>query len=257
MFEILTDIVLLIRRKKKVKPGGPLARLAAETRRKERAMKSLTSILTGLAFGAALLSLTATATGQETTEPTAETEAAAAEAEAEVEEVSEQLEVLGVKIDLAGDKAAATAGGTPAGAVDPNLQALLDHKVELARAQSPPKFEDGVVAIIVPIAFFAMIVLMVFLPLYLRNRRRALESEVQRGAIEAGLQFIPELPAAPLKKRNDRRTGLILAGIGVAAAVPLALVGLLQAAAFGLAPVVLGIVYFVVGTLLPSPATSD
>jgi hypothetical protein len=112
------------------------------------------------------------------------------------------------------------------------------------------------VAILVPIGFFAMVVLMVFLPLFMRNRRRKTDAEVQRTAIEAGMQFIPELPAKPLKQRNDKRTGLILAGIGVAAAVPLALIGQLQVAAFGLAPVILGAVYVVVGTFLPSAAAS-
>ena len=61
-------------------------------------------------------------------------------------------------------------------------------------------------------------------------------------------------PFPPLKPRNDRRTGALLAGLGVALAVPCALIGQTQVALFGLAPVLLGVVYFLVGTLLPSPS---
>lgn len=219
-------------------------------------MSKLTTILTGLAFGAAALCLTASAIGQET-EAAADTDGAAAEAAIEtaaerVDEVGEQIEELGAKIDDAAE-GVAQGSGAAAGKLDPNLEALLRHREAMRR---PPDFQGGAVAIVVPIAFFAMLVLMIFLPLYLRNRRRAVDAELQRKAIEAGMQFIPELPAAPLKPRNDRRTGLIIAGVGVALAVPLALIGQLQVAAFGLAPVILGLVYVLVGVFLPSPAST-
>jgi hypothetical protein len=127
----------------------------------------------------------------------------------------------------------------------------------VARVEARHHLSDGnggAVAIVVPIAFFTLVGMLVFLPLFLRNRRRALDASVQAKAIEAGMQYVPALPAPPLKPRNDRRTGAILAGIGVALAVPLALIGQTQVAVFGLAPVLLGVVYFLVGTLLPSPS---
>jgi len=221
-------------------------------------MRRVTTIATGLAFGAALLCLTASAFGQEAVdETTTDADEAAAgaaieAAEARVAEVGEQIEALGAKVDRAAE-VAAPGSGTVADKLDPNLEALLRHREAMRR---PPDFQGGAVAIVVPIAFFSMLVLLVFLPLYLRNRRRAVDAELQRRAVEAGMQFIPELPAAPLKQRNDRRTGLIIAGLGVALAVPLALIGQLQVAAFGLAPVILGLVYVLVGVFLPSPAPS-
>jgi len=123
-----------------------------------------------------------------------------------------------------------------------------------ARPESVPM--DGAVAIVVPVAFFAMLVLMVFLPLYMRNRRRAVDAQLQRKAIEAGMQFIPQLPPPPPRPRHDKRTGVIVAGLGVALAVPLALIGRTEIAVFGLAPVILGLAYFLVGAFLPSPPSS-
>jgi hypothetical protein len=237
-----------------MKPASPLARHAGETWRKERMMTKLTTILTGLAFGAAALCLTASAIGQESGGGTAGERAAVEDAietaGERVDAVAGEIEALGEKIDEA---AAGTAAGAVAGEVDPNLEAVLRHREAMRR---PPDFQGGAVAIVVPVAFFAMMVLMVFLPLYLRNRRRAVDAELQRKAVEAGMQFIPELPAAPLKHRNDKRTGLVIAGVGVALAVPLALIGQLQIAAFGLAPVILGLVYVLIGAFLPTPASS-
>lgn len=219
-------------------------------------MRRLTSILTGLAFFSAALCLTASAVAQETGDAEVGDEAAAEvaleSAEQQVDQVGQQIEALGAKIEEATD-AAAKGSATSTGALDPNLEAMLRHREAMRR---PPDFQGGAVAIVVPIAFFAMIVLMVFVPLFLRNRRRAVDAELQRKAVEAGMQFIPELPAAPLKQRNDKRTGLIIAGLGVAAAVPLALIGQLQVAAFGLAPVILGLVYVLVGAFLPTPAST-
>jgi hypothetical protein len=217
-------------------------------------MRKLTTILTGLALGAAVLCLTASAIGQETGEPTAADEAAAEEA---IESAGDKVEAVGARIDTLGAKidqaASDAASGAAAGELDPNLEALLRHREAMRR---PPDFQGGAVAIVVPIAFFSMLVLMVFVPLYLRNRRRAVDAELQRKAVEAGMQYIPELPAVPLKPHNDKRTGLIIAGVGVALAVPLALIGQLQIAAFGLAPVILGLVYVLIGAFLPSPASS-
>ena len=55
----------------------------------------------------------------------------------------------------------------------------------------------GAVAIVVPIAFFTLVAALVFLPLFMRNRRRALDAQVQAKAIEAGMQYVPPLPAPP------------------------------------------------------------
>ena len=220
-------------------------------------MRKLTTILTGLAFGAAALCLTANAIGQQTGEPTAADQAAAEEAiesaGEKVDAVGAQIEAMGAKIDEA---ATGNAAGAASGGLDPNLEAVLAHRERMREMHGPPDLQGGAVAIIVPIAFFSMLVLLVFLPLYLRNRRRAVDAELQRKAVEAGMQFIPELPAAPLNPRNDKRTGLIIAGVGMALAVPLALIGQLQVAAFGLAPVILGLVYVLVGAFLPTPASS-
>jgi len=214
-------------------------------------MSKLTTILTGLAFGAATLCLTASAVGQQA-------EAAAEEAIEKVGDrvgaVGERIEALGAEVDEAA--AGPTGAGASAGTPDPDLEAVLAHREKMREMHGPPDFQGGAVAIVVPLAFFSMLVLMVFVPLYLRNRRRAVDAELQRKAVEAGMQFIPELPAAPLKQRNDKRTGLIIAGVGVALAVPLALIGQLQIAAFGLAPVILGLVYVLVGAFLPSPAST-
>lgn len=150
---------------------------------------------------------------------------------------------------------AETAGSAGAASVaEPAAGGSGNFQLKVDTAHHGNGDNGGAVAIVVPIAFFTLVAMLVFLPLFLRNRRRALDAQVQAKAIEAGMQYVPALPAPPLKRRNDRRTGALLAGVGVALAVPLALIGQTHVAVFGLAPVLLGVVYFLVGTLLPSPS---
>jgi hypothetical protein len=103
--------------------------------------------------------------------------------------------------------------------VDPNLAALLDHRRNMQALRHGPGGDGGAVAILVPLGFFACVFGLVFVPLLLRHRRRRLEADLQSRAIEAGMQYVPELPARPLPVRNDKRTGALLAAVGAAFAV--------------------------------------
>ncbi|MFO8070615.1 MAG: DUF6249 domain-containing protein [Polyangia bacterium] len=146
-------------------------------------------------------------------------------------------------------------GGTSSepGKADPNLAALLDHRRNMEALRHGPAGEGGAVAILVPLGFFACVFGLVFVPLLLRHRRRRLEADLQSRAIEAGMQYVPELPARPLPVRNDKRTGALLAAVGVAFAVPTALVGATQVAVFGLAPAIIGVGYVLIGLFLQPP----
>ena len=113
-----------------------------------------------------------------------------------------------------------------------------------------PANDSVVVSVIVPLGFFSMIAIIVIAPLILRKRRREVDASVQKAAIEKGMQYIPELPAPAPRVRNDKRTGLIIAGVGLATLVPLLLAGHSTWALVGLAPMLLGAVYFLTGVLL-------
>ncbi|MDJ0763411.1 MAG: DUF6249 domain-containing protein [Myxococcota bacterium] len=139
---------------------------------------------------------------------------------------------------------------TAASAADPNLQAYFEHKERMLVEKGKMGDPDTVVAVTVPTALFAMTVLIVVLPLYFRNKRRRVDAEIQKKAVEAGLQFIPELPGTPPRQTNDKRTGLLIAAIGIAGSVPLALYGYPREAVFGLAFVFLGGAYFLAGKYL-------
>jgi len=203
--------------------------------------------LINIAAIAALFQLVgADAFAQDKTEP----EALKAVTE-KIEEMDEKMERAGEALSKATESledASKSAGtGKVTKEVDPNLKAYLEYKHQKLLLDDGP---SAPVEVLVPIASFAMIVLLVFLPLYLRNRKRVAEAEVQKKAIEAGLQFIPEIPNPPKSAHNDKRTGLLLAGIGIAAAVPIALFGYPKYAVFGLAFVFLGIAYFLAGKYL-------
>ena len=178
--------------------------------------------------------------------------------DAKIDGLDDGIDRIGRAVGAATEDAPATAGtpatkGAAPGPADPDLAALLEHRRSVEAMRHNPANNQGAVAILVPIAFFTLVAMLVFIPLFLRNRRRALDAAVQRAAIEAGQQYIPELPARPLPRRNDRRTGAIVAGVGVALAAPFLALGHPEVAVFGLAPIVLGVVYFLVGALLPAP----
>ena len=144
--------------------------------------------------------------------------------------------------------------GAAAGEADPNLVTLLAHRRNMEALRHGPGADGGAVAIVVPLGFFALLFGLVFVPLLLRHRRRRIEAELQARAIEAGMQFVPELSSRPLPRHNDKRTGALLAGLGLAFALPTALIGAESVAVFGLAPVVLGLAYALIGFFLPAPS---
>jgi len=140
------------------------------------------------------------------------------------------------------------------GAVDPGLEALLDHREKLASMRVATGADSQLVPILVPVAFFAALAAIVIVPLILRKKRREIDAEVQKAAMEKGMQYVPEIPAPKRPAPNDRRTGLLLAGLGLAALLPLLLAGFTQWCVVGLAPIVLGAVYYLAGVLLSPKA---
>jgi hypothetical protein len=131
------------------------------------------------------------------------------------------------------------------------LAALSAAAPVLADGAGQGSGDPPAVAIVVPLAFFAALVAIVVVPLVLRKKRREIDAAVQRAAIEKGMQYVPELPAPRRPARDDKRTGLLLAGLGLAAVLPLFLAGYRQWALVGLAPIVLGAAFYLVGVLLP------
>jgi hypothetical protein len=219
-------------------------------------------IRTEILAGVVMLSGLGAAASAQAQDPSAE-DATASEATAGPAENTKRLErmeasagAVGKALDDLGaalERARAGSQAAP-GEADPNLVALLAHRRNMEALRHGPGAEGGAVAIAVPLGFFAMLFGLVFVPLLLRHRRRRIEADLQARAIDAGMQFVPELPARPLPLRNDKRTGALLAGLGIAFALPTALAGATPVAVFGLAPVVLGLAYVLIGFFLPAPA---
>lgn len=86
---------------------------------------------------------------------------------------------------------------------------------------------EGLVAILVPLGFFAMIVALAVLPRYFQSRERQKVAEAVKVAIEKGQSLPPEMmdaltrgagPIHPTPER-DLRKGLICLGVGVGLAL--------------------------------------
>jgi hypothetical protein len=200
------------------------------------------------------LGATATARAQDRVEEN--TGASPAEAEVGLDNVESSAASVGTALSDLGAALERVRVGSDAeaGEADPNLLALLAHRRNMEALRHGPGAEGGAVAIVVPLGFFALLFGLVFVPLLLRHRRRRIEAELQARAIDAGMQFVPELPSRPLPRHDDKRTGALLAGLGLAFAVPTALIGAESVAVFGLAPVVLGLAYALIGFFLPAPS---
>jgi hypothetical protein len=69
--------------------------------------------------------------------------------------------------------------------------------------------------IIVPLAFFALVLVIVIVGINARHKRRLLEHQQRMLAIEKGLPLPPTLVEEQPKIRNPYRTPLIWAGLGL------------------------------------------
>jgi hypothetical protein len=169
------------------------------------------------------------------------------------DKLEENLETLAEAEKLVDE---ATAAATKAGGVgpiaDPTLVEMMKHKERMQELKAEIPNVGQMIAVPITISFFIAVILMVVLPLRLRAKRRAIDAELQAKAVEAGLQFIPEIPAAPLRKRNDKRTGILVASLGAGGLAAFALIGEMTAAAFGVIPLFLGVAYYVVGSMMPN-----
>ncbi len=102
------------------------------------------------------------------------------------------------------------------------------------------------------VGFFGTIILAIVVPLVIGHRRRNREIELQKLALEKGVTVIPEVPQAePVRPKNDKRTGVLLIGVGLAMVAPGLAMAEWELAALGLAPVFLGLMYIVSGKWFP------
>ncbi len=99
-------------------------------------------------------------------------------------------------------------------ALPPDVRSRLEgHEiVSIVEAQQKGGLDEDVV---VPTAFFGTIIGIVLLFVILRLRRDHKLHETLRAMIDKGVDIPPALLVPPLAKKNDRRTGIILAMAGV------------------------------------------
>ena len=133
---------------------------------------------------------------------------------------------------------------------------LHDVLIERAKRPMPPPKGQGAVEIVVPVAFFALIIGIVGIALYSNFRKDKQKHETLRLVIEKG----GEIPAALLvnapNPRSDLRRGLLLLSVGLALGI------LLLATKSGhgawtaaLIPTFLGVAYLVMYRFEKKPAS--
>jgi hypothetical protein len=105
--------------------------------------------------------------------------------------------------------------------------------------------------IVVPTVFFATIVCIVLAFVILRSMRDRRLHETLRAMIDKGVDIPPALLVPPAAKKNDRRTGVILATAGVGVAGFLSVVDKSGSGAWalGFVPFLLGVGYLVAHVL--------
>jgi len=133
---------------------------------------------------------------------------------------------------------------------------LLERKLDVERRQTEPPWIAGVV----PVAFFAFVLLVVWFSLQHRGRQEAKRHETIRAMIDKGLE-IPGALLAPQRARpaespvlRDLRRGLLLICGGLGLSACFGVVGIWNAeaargTALGLVPLFIGLGYVIVARL--------
>lgn len=126
----------------------------------------------------------------------------------------------------------------------PDVRARLEgHEiVSIVEAQNRGGLDEDIV---IPTVFFGTIIGIVLLFVILRLRRDHKLHETLRAMIDKGVDIPPALLVPPVAKKNDRRTGIILAMTGVGTAGFLFMVDKSGSGAWGLGfvPFFLGLGY--------------
>lgn len=162
---------------------------------------------------------------------------------AEVEQLANQAEAKALAL-------ADQASHTPTdGDPTPALAAVLKHAQTMAKLKESEHrsfAKRTIIPIVAIVGFFLSLLLLVYLPIRMGMQRHQREVDLRAKAIEAGMAVVPELPHTS-PKRNDRRTGILLIGLGLAVAVVAALTRHWNLAAAGVAPILLGAAYYLAG----------
>jgi hypothetical protein len=140
----------------------------------------------------------------------------------------------------------------------PDVRSRLEgHEiVNIVEAQKRGGLDEDIV---IPSAFFATIVGIVLMFVVLRLRRDHKLHETLRAMIDKGVDIPPALLVPPAAKKNDRRTGIILAMAGVGTSTFLFVVDKSQSGAWalGFVPFFLGVGYLVAHVLDVRATNSD
>ena len=133
---------------------------------------------------------------------------------------------------------------------------LLERKLDVDRRRSDPPWIAGVV----PVAFFAFVLLVVWFALQHRGRQEAKRHETIRAMIDKGLEIPRELLAPPRAREpespvlRDLRRGLLLICTGLGLSACFGMIGIwnqeaLRGTAIGLVPLFIGLGYVAVSKL--------
>lgn len=120
--------------------------------------------------------------------------------------------------------------------------------VSIVEAQKRGGLDEDVV---IPTVFFGTIVVIVLLFVLLRMRRDQKLHETLRAMIDKGVDIPPALLVPPQAKKNDRRTGIILAMAGLGVSGFIYVVDQSRSGAWGLGfvPLCLGLGYLIAHVL--------
>jgi hypothetical protein len=162
---------------------------------------------------------------------------------AEVEQLANQTEATALALAAKANHTQSDSEPSPA------LAAVLKHAQTMAKMKESEHrtyFKRLIIPIIAIVGFFVSLLLLVYLPIRMSMQRHQREVDLRAKAIAAGMAVVPELPHTS-PKRNDRRSGILLAGLGLAVAVAAALTRHWNLAAAGVAPILLGAAYYLAG----------
>jgi len=115
-------------------------------------------------------------------------------------------------------------------------------------AASRGPIPGALVPVVVPVAFFATILLVVVATLMFRQRRNAQVHETLRLMVEKGAEIPPELLTRPESQHGDLRRGLVLIALGSSLAIAIGLIDGFAGGswAVGLVPAFIGVGYLIV-----------